>query len=130
VSADKYNEAYPAQAEKLCRLMGATDEQLGEFFGVHRNTILNWRNEHAEFREACRVGKMIADLQVVEGLHKRACGYDYDGKHYPPDPTSGIWWTKNRLGWRDKPEGEAPDAASEADALRDALREMDEADGE
>ena len=39
-------------------------------------------------------------------LYKRACGYDHDGKHYPPDTTAAIFWLKNRRSdeWRDKRE--------------------------
>ncbi|WHP44221.1 hypothetical protein [Pasteurella multocida] len=63
---------------------------------------------------------MLADANVAERLYKRALGYEAPDvdirvienkivetpliKHYPPDPTSAIFWLKNRQPekWRDK----------------------------
>lgn len=124
-----YTPDHPKWARRAC-LIGPTDAELAEFFGVCRNTIGNWKNAHPEFAEACRGGKRKAIAKVVHRLYRRACGYNYKDKHYPPDPTAGIWLTKNMIGWRDKPEDDSPDPANAAQALRDSLREMNEADGE
>jgi hypothetical protein len=49
----------------------------------------------------------------------------------PPDTTAGIFWLKNRRpqNWRDRQEVPPEEAAELARKLRDALRQMDGADG-
>lgn len=120
----KYKPEHDEQAYKLC-LLGATDAQLGDFFNVTETTINNWKNEHPSFFESLKKGKIEADANVASSLYHRALGYSHletkiatmDGqitdsqeftRHYPPDPTSAIFWLKNRQPamWRDKPESE------------------------
>lgn len=119
----KYQEGYAEQAEKLCKL-GATDIEMAEFFGVSESTLNLWKLEHPRFSESIKAGKDIADANVASKLYHRACGYEhpdvhvsnYQGvitltplvKHYPPDPTSGIFWLKNRQRdkWRDRTDHE------------------------
>ena len=107
----KYKIEYNEQAYKLC-LLGATDEELADFFKVHVSTIYEWKNEHDKFSESIRQGKEIADAEVAEALYKSAKGYSHPDvdikvvngeivetpivKHYPPNPTSMVFWLKNR----------------------------------
>jgi hypothetical protein len=112
-----YKPEYDKQAYRFC-LLGATDKDLADFFGVAESTINNWKIAHPSFLESIKSGKYEADMQIAESLHKRAKGYEIvetvltkDGpidveKHYPPDPTSMIFWLKNRQPkhWRDKQE--------------------------
>ena len=116
----KYKPEYAEQAYKLAR-EGFTDKKIAGFFKVRERTINNWKKDHAEFFQALKKGKDEFDSDVIEkSLAKRASGYshpdvhisNYQGKitvtpiikHYPPDPTSMIFWLKNRLPdrWRDK----------------------------
>lgn len=115
----KYKEEYNAQAEKLC-LLGATDAELAGFFEVDEATINRWKNEYPEFCESIKRGKDIADANVAARLYQRAMGFEHDSedikiadgsvvrvpirKIYPPDPTSAIFWLKNRQPkkWRDR----------------------------
>lgn len=101
---------------------GYTDSELAKIFKVTRQTVCNWKNEYPEFFDTLKKGKLIADAKVEASLYQRACGYshpeihisNYQGKisitpiikHYPPDPTSMIFWLKNRQSnkWRDKRE--------------------------
>lgn len=117
----KYMEAMADQAFKYC-LLGATDAQLAEFFGVEESTINNWKLEHPEFLESIKKGKEEADARVAQSLYHRALGYEHEDvdikawqgdviitpitKHYPPDTTAAIFWLKNRRkdDWRDKTE--------------------------
>jgi len=117
----KYKAEYVVQAEKLCSL-GATDEQLADFFGVSIRALHGWKNAHPEFLHALKSGKEETDNRVVRSLLERATGYshpdthisNYQGeititpitKRYPPDTTACIFWLKNRdrENWRDKPE--------------------------
>ncbi len=111
----------PKQTKKAC-LMGATDNDLADFFGVSEKTINNWKKEHPEFLQSIKDGKEIADSKVAKSLYERANGYshpevhisNYQGKitqtdltkHYPPETTAAIFWLKNRqpAKWRDRRE--------------------------
>ena len=117
----RYKSEYVEWAEKLARL-GATDVDLADAFEVSEVTINNWKKAHPAFSLALKRGKAFADAEVADKLFQRAVGYshpdvhvsNYQGeitltpitKHYPPDPTSMIFWLKNRRPdlWRDKPE--------------------------
>lgn len=115
----KYKTEYNEQAYKLC-LLGHTDEELASFFEVDVSTIHRWKLEYPDFCDSIKKGKEIADADVSVSLYQRALGYSHDDvdikavngeivetpviKHYPPDPTSMIFWLKNRQPkkWRDK----------------------------
>lgn len=117
----KYKEEYNEQARKLC-LLGATDKELADFFNVDEATVNRWKIDYPEFCESIKSGKASADANVADRLYQRAMGYEhrdvdlkiYKGqiietpviKCYPPDPTSAIFWLKNRQStkWRDKQE--------------------------
>lgn len=132
----KYKCEFPEQARKLC-MLGATDKDMAEFFGVGESTLNRWKIEYPEFRESLKGGKMMADANVAESLYKRATGYEHPEddikvvsgrivitptiKHYPPDATSMIFWLKNRRPdlWRDKQEQEAP-----PDSIGKALHDL------
>lgn len=106
-----YRDEFVDQARKLCE-MGATDEDLAHFFDVHVATIYRWKLQHQEFCEAVKIPKEIADDRVEMSLYRRALGYTFDSEkvfqhqgeivraatkeHVPPDPTSMIFWLKNR----------------------------------
>jgi DNA-binding XRE family transcriptional regulator len=119
----KYDPKMNKQARKLS-LLGATDKELADFFEVSEATINNWKLEHPKFLESIKAGKQDADANVANRLYKRALGFEHDSeeikvadgevirvpvkKIYPPDPTSAIFWLKNRQPgkWRDKQEVE------------------------
>lgn len=120
----KYKEEYNEQVEKLCRL-GAKDSEIADFFNVCEATLNNWKNDFPKFLESLKKGKDVFDNDLIENaLKNRALGYShpetkvfmFDGvpvehevvKHYPPDTTALIYWTKNRnpSRWRDKQEVE------------------------
>jgi len=121
----KYQPEVAEQAYKLC-LLGATDKEMADFFGVAESTFHLWKKEHKEFSEALKRGKIVADANVANRLYQRALGYEHDDielkvvsignnmgsevqevpirKYYPPDTTAAIFWLKNRkpAEWRDK----------------------------
>lgn len=119
----KYKPTFAGQAAKLCAL-GATDEDLADFFEVSIRTIANWKTQHADFLHAIKEAKEIADDRVERSLYQRAVGYSFDSEkvfnnkgevvraktreHCPPDVTAQIFWLKNRKAadWRDKQEQE------------------------
>lgn len=99
---------------------GYTEEELAVIFNVQKSTITNWKKQFPQFMASLKEGKLLADVKVEASLYQRANGYshpdvhisNYQGditvtpiiKHYPPDPTSMIFWLKNRKKdeWRDK----------------------------
>lgn len=95
---------------------------MADFFGVSESTINNWKQEHPEFLESLKRGKLEADATVADSLFRRANGWEHDAvkivadaktgdsllvpyvEHYPGDTTAQIFWLKNRRPdlWRDK----------------------------
>jgi hypothetical protein len=51
-------------------LLGATNDDLAEFFGVRSRTIDNWIATHEAFVAAVRNGRDVADAKVVRGLFR------------------------------------------------------------
>ncbi|WP_313094215.1 hypothetical protein [Empedobacter sp.] len=118
-----YKSGYDEQARKLC-LLGATDVELADFFGVVESTINKWKLDFPSFSESIKKGKEYADANVANKLYNRALGYEHKEdkifndqgvplivptvKHYPPDTTAAIFWLKNRqpAKWREKQEVE------------------------
>lgn len=118
-----YEPAFAEQARKICEL-GATDQEIADFFEVDVRTIYRWKHDHGEFCQALKTGKEIADERVERSLYQKAIGYEQDevkifmpaGASEPvyapfrakiaPDTTAAIFWLKNRRGadWRDKTE--------------------------
>lgn len=120
-----YKDDYAKQAEKLA-LLGATDQEMADFFEVDVRTIYRWKHDHDAFCQALKAGKDVADERVERSLYQKAIGYEQDevkifmpgGASEPvyapfrakiaPDTTAAIFWLKNRRSkdWRDKTEQE------------------------
>ena len=119
-----YEEKYNEQAYKLC-LLGATDKEMADFFGVSEVTLNAWKKAQPEFLKSLKKGKIQADADVAKSLYHRACGYEHpetkvfctDGeittyeitKYWPPDTGACMAWLKNRTRkltepWSDKHE--------------------------
>lgn len=116
-----YHAEYAKQAEKLCNL-GATDQEIADFFDVSVRTIHRWKADHDEFCHSLKAGKDKADDRVERSLYQRAIGYEQEevkifmpaGAEDPvyapfiakiaPDTTAAIFWLKNRRkdDWRDR----------------------------
>jgi hypothetical protein len=104
----KYLPEYNEQVIKLCKL-GATDEELADFFNVAESTINLWKIKEPEFSESIKKGKIIADCEEEE-LKVVALGNGLGSevqrhqviKHYPPDTAAAFIWLKNRRAWKDK----------------------------
>ena len=114
----RYQDDYAEQAYRLC-LMGATDQQLADAFGVSEQTINTWKKKHPDFLESLNKGKEFADALVAESLYKSAMGLhkiseevNTDGgvitleRTIPPNISAQIFWLKNRQPkkWKDKVE--------------------------
>ena len=120
-----YKKDFAKKAKKLAEL-GATDQEIADFFEVDVRTVYRWKHDHSEFCQALKVGKVIADERVERSLYQRAIGYEQDEvkifmpanaaepvyapfrAKVAPDVTAAIFWLKNRRSqdWRDKREVE------------------------
>jgi len=127
------------QAHNYC-LLGATNDELAEFFEVSPRTVDRWIAEQADFRDAVRRGRVSADARVARGLYGRAVGYDRTVErmaivagelkpvastiHYPANVQACIFWLRNRRRqtWRDTPN-DPPSSAADDLALLDAAGE-------
>lgn len=116
----KYTDDTARMAAEAVKL-GATDADLARLFGVHVDTVAQWKTVHKEFSEALKRGKDELDAQVERRLFERAMGYSHPEddiravngqivitpmvKHYPPDTVAAIFWLKNRRPdrWRAQP---------------------------
>lgn len=106
---------------------GLTDEQIAHNIGITTTTLYEWKKKYPQFAEAVKRGKEVVDIMVENALLKSALGYSYDEvvkerifdyetetskvvevkrttKEVAPNPTSLIFWLKNRQPekWRDK----------------------------
>ena len=92
----KYKPEYADEAVKLC-ILGATDAEMADFFGVTEQTFNNWKHQYPEFFESLKDGKIKADANVSRSLYQTAI----EG-----NTTAQIFWLKNRQPrqWRDKQE--------------------------
>lgn len=97
-------------------MQGCTDDELAFSFGLDPKIIRSWRKLYPSFDKAIEEGRTVADLQVVEALHKKAIGYSYDkdvvvrnGKEVyieqmehvvEPEFQSIKFWLSNRDGER------------------------------
>lgn len=121
----KFSKNIQRKIRKLA-LRGFTDDDIAEIIDVTKQTLNNWKKKYSEFFDSLKNWKLLADQKVERSLYERACGYSHPDtkaqfvmddsggrweyadliKHYPPDPTSMIFWLKNRQPskWRDKQE--------------------------
>lgn len=120
------------EADNLIRLEGwarngLTDEMIAHNIGITTTTLYDWKKKYPQFAEAVKRGKEVVDIMVENALLKSALGYSYDEvvkerifdyetetskvvevkrttKEVAPNPTSLIFWLKNRQPekWRDK----------------------------
>lgn len=128
-----YREEYAARAYKLA-LLGMTDAELAEQFGVDERTVNNWKQRHKEFFQSIQRGRDDADADVAVGLYKRATGFTRkivktvtDPQHpeksivqvteeeVPPDLVANERWLRNRQQkrWKSDPAGELGNAVGQ-----------------
>ncbi len=117
-----YYEDLNRQVYRLS-LLGHTDQEIADVFGISPQTLYNWYDAHPEFLESRARGREEADSLVAERLFQRALGYQHEAtkvflnrdgqpvyapyiEHYPPDTQAATWWLKNRhpKKWKDKTE--------------------------
>lgn len=112
VSRGKYHPSLAPVAYRLM-LMGLTEEELAEHFGITPNMLCDWKRRHAQLKVAITLAGDPADADVVVKLRECALGYTHpeekvfctkDGdivthqtlKHYPPNPVAAMMYLSNR----------------------------------
>lgn len=119
-----YKNEFAKQAGHLCRL-GASNNDLAEFFDVSTQTITKWTLLYKEFANAVKVGKDLSDERVVMSLYNKALGFEKviekeivtksgemkivkEKIYVPPSDAAISFWLKNRRRheWRDRQEME------------------------
>lgn len=115
-----YDPSMNDQVTKLA-LLGMTDEEMAQFFGVTPQTFYNWQKQFPAFFEAVHAGKDAADAEVAHSLYKKATGITYEVErlrknkegeseivklsvYEPPDTAAMKQWLSNRRrqNWSDK----------------------------
>lgn len=119
----KYRPGFCELATRHC-MLGATNEELGELFGVTKETVQDWMRTKKEFKQAVYEGREGADARVAESMYRRAKGMTLpdvhvhvskDGdvtkvpltRHLAPDVTAGKFWLNNRRATKERNEGNA-----------------------
>jgi len=123
---------------------GFTDVKIAKLFNITEATLTNYKKKYPELFVSLKGWKDEADSKVERSLYERAKGYIADDlhicvikedvvitpikKHYPPDPTSMIFWLKNRKPkeWRDNVDSGLQLDETELTALKSvAKREIE-----
>jgi hypothetical protein len=104
----------PEMVEQTRRLylLGQTDEEVANFFGVTPRTLYVWVTNRPEFREARELGKLDADGRVIESTFNRCHSHKVKLKkwmntkegpveieeevHIPGDVKAQQFWLQNR----------------------------------
>jgi hypothetical protein len=137
-----YKPEYADIAHNYC-LLGATNDELADFFEVSARTLDDWLKAHPDFAQAVRNGRDAADASIARRLYQRAVGYDYDTQkifvyrgeavkvdhtvHLPPDVGACIFWLRNRRRrqWmeRARPEPESELTFAELEEASERARQ-------
>lgn len=120
-----YDAAFhPDRAYKLA-LLGCTNVEIAEQFGLTDTGITGWIERHPEFKAAIHAGRVPADSEVADALRKRALGFEWEeevatkvkvDQHreevvitkvkriVPPDTMAASLWLRNRktTSWQEK----------------------------
>jgi hypothetical protein len=115
-----FNEALKKQILKMYE-HSLKDSEVAEIVGISERTLEDWKKSNPDFLRSLKEVKEVADSMVEATLLQRATGYSAKAtkvflnkngevvtheyiEHYPPDPTSMIFWLKNRQPdkWREK----------------------------
>ena len=143
----KYNDINLEEVKEWAK-EGLTDYEISKRLGIGTTTLYEWKNKHPKFKEALKKSKKQADFKVEDSLFKRANGYKYDEvtqelvedprtgelelkpvkvvtKEVKPDPTSMIFWLKNRkpAEWKDKKNIDVTSKGKEISAMTEEERE-------
>jgi len=117
----KYDPVFAGHARRLC-MLGATMQELADYFSVARCTIATWSTQYPDFGQAVAEGRIAADSVIAEKLYEKAKGYEVEAaklvqvdgewkeltytRRMAPDTQAAIFWLRNRRpqNWRETVE--------------------------
>jgi transposase-like protein len=123
----EYNALTDPMAARWAAQRNLDAPTIAQRIGVPMHLFRQWMRQYPDFAAAVTEGQRTADETVIQALHKRAAGYEFenaditiieDGKktvekivkkksrrHLPPSVWAATFWVKNRLSdqWGDKP---------------------------
>jgi transcriptional regulator with XRE-family HTH domain len=70
-------------------LLGLTNQELADFYGVSLTTLNRWIKDKQEFRDVLKKGRELADADVANSLRREASGYRYYTKTITTKKKSG-----------------------------------------
>jgi hypothetical protein len=82
-------EAHCARAYKLA-LLGLTDLEIAEQFGISELTLNRWKAEYPQFCKSLNDGKVPADAEMAASMYKRGLGFEYPAVKIFAPPTPGA----------------------------------------
>lgn len=77
--------------EKLAAL-GLKEGEIAFFLGIDESTWTRWKKRHPLFAAAVKKGRLHANISVTKAMYNNAVNGNV---------VAGIFWLKNRAGWRD-----------------------------
>jgi hypothetical protein len=116
----KYNPLYHPTMIRLAAQLGKVDEEIAKEIGICRKTLYAWKVKYPEVDEALSRGKEIPNKLIEQDAFDCAHGYYYEEelahfhngrwhktiarRYVPKNPTSIIWWQKNRdpENWKER----------------------------
>jgi hypothetical protein len=63
---------------RMIAMQGNTDSEIALMMGLDPKIIKRWRKMYPDFDKAIEEGRTSADLEVLQALHKKAVGYEYE----------------------------------------------------
>jgi hypothetical protein len=75
----------------MLAVLGATEVDMAQAFGVSVPTIKYWKNRHPEFKKAIDDGTFGLISGLAQSLAKRGLGYEYDEEVCTFDRSSHTW---------------------------------------
>lgn len=93
----KFKKKYEEEALKLATL-GINEEDIAWYFGVHPNSLANWKKRYPEFLWAIKKGIAHKKISLMKAMYENATT-NYNA-------SVQIFLAKNWMGMRDKQEME------------------------
>jgi hypothetical protein len=83
--------------------------QIAASWGVHRDTVYEWQDKHADFSDAVKKGRLLSEAWYIKIGKAAMLGEAYDkatGKKLHVQLGFYVWLTKNLFKWSDRVETE------------------------
>ena len=118
IDPSKYSKALDRRCHDYA-LLGASDEEIADMMGIHRETFVQWAIEKPSLAKALARARFDAPARIVKSLHRAANGYKHQEtklnvvggklekteitKAYPPNVQAATLILANRVGkhWKD-----------------------------